>query len=231
MVASRHLLRLRGGLVVTTIAVFAFVLGAADAKALDYNDVRNLVSNKVSEQVILNMLQQSNPVAVTNDQANELRRMGASETLIAGLRSMGGTTTAAATPAPQNWSYVESDGSGSVPSTVVVQPSTSPQVVQTYPSTTTYVDPNVTYYDTSGSVIVTSPPTVVYETPTYVEVPTYTTYPYYYYPSYPYGYRSGSSWSFSFGFGDGGRYGRHGGGGGHRGGGGGHRGGGGGRRH
>lgn len=220
MVASRHFLRLRGGLVAATIAVFVFVLGAADAKALDYNDVRNLVSNKVSEQVILNMLQQSNPVAVTTDQANELRRMGASETLIAGLRNMGGTTGVATTPAPQSWSYVESDGSDTIPSTVVVQPSTSPQVVQTYPSTTTYVDPNVTYYDTSGNVIVTAPPTVVYETPTYVEVPSY---PYYYYPSYPYRYRSGSSWSFSFGFGGGGRdYGRHGGG---------HRGGGGGRRH
>lgn len=200
----------RSGLAVA-LTLFMVTMGASNAQALDYNDVKNLVANHVSEQVIVNMLQQSNPVAATGDQVNELRSMGASENLIANLQATASAPTAtAAAPAAESWTYVDSDGtvysSNQAPGSVVAQPSgtvVAPGVVQTSPSTTTYVDPNVTYYDSTGGVIVTSPPTVVYETPTYVEVPTY---------SYPYysPYRSGPSWSFSFGFGGGGRrhYGR-----------------------
>lgn len=192
--------RKRGAFAAAAVIACLALFGGTEARALDYNDVKNLLVNQVPEQTIVNMLRQSGTMTITESQAAELRSMGATESLLAAMPRRTETTTAA----PQEqWSYVDSDGtvysSEQAPPTIVAEPSiASPgKVIESYPSTT-YMDPNVTYYDSDGSVIVTSPPTVVYESPTYVEVPTYV-YPEHYYPSSP-------SWSFSFGFGNSHRY-------------------------
>lgn len=154
------------------------------ASALDISDVKNLVRSQVSEDVIINMVRQSTPVAMSDADANELRGMGASENLIGIVRN---SYTGGPVYSQQPGEYVMSDGS-----TTPIYPSTAaPSGTVTYVdpgSGVTYVEPNVYY---------TTPPTVVYEAPTVV-TPTYV------YPYYP-GYRSGSSWNFSFGFGSGGR--------------------------
>ena len=183
---------------IAAVALCMSLLAATQVTALDYNDVKNLLANKVSEQVIVNMLnQQDDPVEVTEAQVNELRQLGASETLLAGLDFTPAAATAAPATAGESWTYVDENGtvysSGDAPATLVQQ---APQTVVTDPSGVVYYDPNATYYDPSSPVVVTSPPAVVYESPTYVEVPTYV------YPTYP---RRGSSWSFSIGIGGGDR--------------------------
>ncbi|MCD8350815.1 MAG: hypothetical protein LUC93_09420 [Planctomycetaceae bacterium] len=173
----------------------AAVLIATTASALDFTDVKNLVKNGVAESVIINMTSQESSLAITPDQANELRLLGASESLIASIRQ-------AATAAPAT-SGTFADGSSYVidesvaPRTTVVQP----QTVVTSPGTTTYYDPSTGTYYQSAAPVVVSPPTVVYEAPRVVTAPTYV-YPAYRYPR--------SAWNFSFHFGGGGRHGRHG---------------------
>ena len=189
----RHGVSLRRAL---SLSVCLTVL-ACTASSLDFNDVKSLLENRVAEQIVINMVQQSSPIVMTVEQENELRAMGGSESLIAAVKNTGpvtyvtedGNTYSVGQGTPATAPYVQSSPAPSAP-TVVYQ--------QTEPSVT-YVDPNV-YYQPSSPVIVTSPqPTVVYESPTYVEVPTYV------YPGYP-RYRSGSSWSFSIGVGNGGRH-------------------------
>lgn len=187
-------------------AFFAALLSATlclsvgtKAMALDYSDVKNLMQNQVSESVVINMVQQSGPIAVTSEQLDELRLMGASETLIAALQSTG--AAAASTPPGVTITYVEppedpSPTSYVEPSTVV-QPSTTAGTATYYDPGVSFTESGVTYYydPSTGTYIAGSPsPTVIYESPTYVEVPTYA------YPSYPY-YNYGPSWGFSINLG------------------------------
>ncbi len=176
--------------------VVAVVLVATTASALDFTDVKNLIKNGVAESVIINMTSQDSSLAITADQANELRLLGASESLVASIRR-----TLVAEPSATGGTFA--DGSSYVidesaaPRTTVVQP----QTVVTSPGTTTYYDPSTGTYYQSAPPVVVSPPTVVYEAPRVVTAPTYV-YPAYRYP------RSG--WNFSFHFGGGNRYRRHG---------------------
>lgn len=197
-------------------AFFAALLSATlclsvgtKAMALDYSDVKNLMQNQVSESVVINMVQQSGPMVVTSEQLDELRLIGASETLIAALQSSG----AAAVTTPAQAATVEAP-SGTItyveppedpipttyvePSTAYVQPSTTAGTPGTYYDPgVSFTESGITYYydPSTGTYIAGSPsPTVIYESPTYVEVPTYA------YPSYPY-YNYGPSWGFSINLG------------------------------
>lgn len=174
------------------------ILAVSTASALDFNDVRNLIANQVSESVIQNMVRQDASLAITESQANELRGLGASESLVASIRR-----------APTVGSY--SDGS----SYVTDDSYSAPVVVDGKPQTFTATD-GVTYqlnpatgnyYRVSPQVVVQPAPTVVYEAPTVYTSPTYV-YPGY--SSYP-AYRPRSSFNFMFQFGGGGRRGWHGG--------------------
>lgn len=191
---------MKGGVLFAALMTVALCLSAGTkAMALDFSDVKNLMQNHVSESVVINMVQQSGPIAVTPEQLDDLRLIGASETLIAALQ-----TAAATTAAPSGTiTYVEPPEDPS-PTTYVEPPTVYAQPSTTAESTITYLDPGVSftesgttyYYDPStGTYIAASPsPTVIYESPTYVEVPTYA------YPSYPY-YNYGPSWGFSINLG------------------------------
>ncbi|MCD8139951.1 MAG: hypothetical protein LUE17_09285 [Planctomycetaceae bacterium] len=172
----------------TVLCLVAAVVFATTASALDFNDVKNLIKNGVAESVVINMTSQDASLAITADQASELRLLGASESLIASIRQ---AATAAPGPGgtfPDGSSYVTDESAA--PRTIVVQP----QTVVTSPGT-------VTYYQPAAPVVV-SPPTVVYEAPRVVTTPTYV-YPAYRYP------RSSFNFSFHFGGGRHRRYGRH----------------------
>lgn len=69
-------------------AAVAFVLAcvAAPAHGLEYDEVQNLIRDRVPENVIINMARSDTTLYITTEQADELRRMGASETLIVALR-------------------------------------------------------------------------------------------------------------------------------------------------
>lgn len=171
-------------------AIFACALffTVSNAGALDANDVKNLVRSNVGEDVIVTMIVQSNPIAMSEGDADDLRALGASETLIAVLRNS--SSQRRVEPVGE---YVLSDGS------------TAPMVQAAPSGTVTYVDPStgVTYME--PEVVYTTPPTVIYETPptvVYEAAPTYV-YPY---PTY----RSGPSFSIGIGVGGGRKYhGRH----------------------
>lgn len=177
---------------------FALVLAAtvvvavSSVSALDFNDIRNLIANQVSETVIQNMVRQDASLAITDSQANELRGLGASESLVASIRRAptAGTFT-------DGSSYV-TEGSYAAPQVVDGRP-------QTFTATdgVTYQLNPVTgnYYRISPQVVVQPAPTVVYEAPTVYAAPTYV-YPGY--SSYP-SYRPRSSMNFMFHFGGGGR--------------------------
>ncbi|MCD7897853.1 MAG: hypothetical protein LUG50_14455 [Planctomycetaceae bacterium] len=134
-------------------AATALFFTVAGAQALDYNDLRNLVSNNVSDSVILNMVQQDSNLAITVEEANELRRLGASESVVMSIpRLVGG-------------SVIQPGGSTSSSTTTYVDPGTvyyqdQPSVIvqqPTYvvPSSPTYVVPSYSYpyyYDRGPSL-------------------------------------------------------------------------------
>ena len=62
------------------------------ANALDVDDVKALVGNQVAEEVIINMVRSDGGIYITTEEANEFRRLGASENLIAALRPTATTT-------------------------------------------------------------------------------------------------------------------------------------------
>ncbi len=70
------------------IAGLAFCMMAAAclAPALDFSDVQNLLKNQVPEPVIINMTRSDANLAITQEQANQLRSLGASENLIRAIR-------------------------------------------------------------------------------------------------------------------------------------------------
>lgn len=161
------------------------------ASALDFNDVRNLIANRVSETAIQNMVQQDSSLAITEAQANELRGIGASETLVASIRR-----------APAAGAYT--DGSTYVTEGTYVAPQAAgkPQSFTATDGVTYQLNPATgNYYRVSPQVVVQPAPTVVYEAPRVYTTPTYV-YPGYY-PSYP-AYRPRSSMNFMFHFGGGG---------------------------
>lgn len=87
-----------GPLAKAVLAVCVLVAGTASVQALDFNDVQNLIKNHVSENVIINMVQQDPNLTITQDQANQLRALGASENLVYSIRTSGTYTDTAATP-------------------------------------------------------------------------------------------------------------------------------------
>lgn len=155
------------------------LLAGVCASAMDVNDVKNMVRSRVAEEVIINMVRQSTPIAMSDADANELRSLGASENLVGIVRD---SYTGGPVYAENPGEYIMSDGS--------TAPIYSPGATS---GTVTYVDPSSGVVYADPNVYYTTPPTVVYEAPTVV-TPTYV------YPSYPY-YGSGSSWGFSIGFG------------------------------
>lgn len=166
------------GLVVAAVVVMA----ASAASALDYNDIKNLIANNVSETVIANMVGQDASLAITPGQADELRSLGASETLVSSIRRVQAAPAATyAAPAPQ---VVYSD---------------KPQTFTATDGVTYQLNPATgNYYRISPQVVVQQAPTVVYETPRVYAAPTYV------YPGYYPSYRPRSSMNFSFHFGGGG---------------------------
>lgn len=68
------------------LALFVMVGGIGAAMALDVEDVRNLLRNQVSEDVIINMVKTDGTIYITPEEANEFRSMGASEKLVTALR-------------------------------------------------------------------------------------------------------------------------------------------------
>jgi hypothetical protein len=158
----------------------AFAGIVSTAAALDFNDVKNLIGNQVAETVIQNMVGQDSSLVITDSQANELRSLGASETLVASIRRA--PAAAAVTVVPQ----VVSD---------------KPQTFTSTDGVTYQLNPATgNYYRVSPQVVVQPAPTVVYQTPRVYTTPTYV------YPSAPI-YRPRPSWNFSFHFGGGPRWG------------------------
>ena len=125
----------------------AFAGIVSTASALDFNDVRNLIGNQVSETVIQNMVSQDSSLTITDDQANELRSLGASETLLASIRR---APAAPQVVSDQPQSFTSTDGV-----TYQLNPATG------------------NYYRVSPQVVVQPAPTVVYETPQVYTAPTY----------------------------------------------------------
>lgn len=185
------------------LVVAATVLVAVStASALDFNDIKNLIANQVSESVIQNMVRQDTSLAITDGQANELRGLGASESLVASIRRAPTSGTFA-----DGSSYV-TEGSYAAPQVVA---DGKPQSFTATDGVTYQLNPSTgNYYRVSPQVVVQQAPTVVYEAPRVYTTPTYV-YPGYGYPAYP-SYRPRSSFNFMFHFGGGGRRGWHGGG-------------------
>lgn len=79
-----HILKLkysaRKALFLLTLLLVALAMGKASA--LDYNDIRELMRNKVPEEVIINVVLQGDPLDVSIQQIQELRAMGASQRLV-----------------------------------------------------------------------------------------------------------------------------------------------------
>lgn len=67
------------------LAALCLGLASAGARALDYNDVVELLQNQVSDSVIINMAKAQPSLYITEEEANYLRAMGASENVIAAL--------------------------------------------------------------------------------------------------------------------------------------------------
>lgn len=175
----------------TLALAVAVVFGGivSTVSALDFNDVKNLIGNQVSETVIQNMVRQDGSLAITEAQANELRTLGASETLVASIRR-----------APT--SYVTEGSYAAAPQVT----SSKPQSFTATDGVTYQLNPATgNYYRVSPQVVVQPAPTVVYEAPRVYTTPTYV------YPGYPaYRYpRSSMNFMFHFG-GGGGRRGWHG---------------------
>jgi hypothetical protein len=79
--AKRPSFALAGGFV----AVF-LLFGMTPAPALDANDVRSLLQNRVPEETILNLIRADGTIYITNEEADGFRALGASENLVAALR-------------------------------------------------------------------------------------------------------------------------------------------------
>ena len=178
-----------------SVCVAVVAAACAPVRALDFNDMRNLIKNQVGESVIISVAQQDPNLAITPEQANELRGMGASESLINSIRrapdgySGTGTTTYSSVPYGTPIATGDYYTGTSVPQSPAPAQALPYQTTATYP-TTTYVDPNAIYYDPSAPVVIQSAPTVIYETPAVIPAPTYV-------------YPRSSSWGFSIGVGDG----------------------------
>lgn len=76
-------------------ALLAVVFLSGIAAALDVNDVRNLIKNKVPEDAIINMVKNEGTIYITPEEAKEFRSLGASDKLITALRP---TPTSLSTP-------------------------------------------------------------------------------------------------------------------------------------
>lgn len=90
------------------IAGLALCLMAAAclAPALDFSDVQNLIKNQVPEPVIINMTRNDANLAITQEQANQLRSLGASDNLIRSIRPANpGAAATASTAGSTNPAY------------------------------------------------------------------------------------------------------------------------------
>lgn len=103
----------------------------ASAMALDVNDVSNMLKNRIPENVIINLANsQGGGIALTQVDVDELRRLGASENLIAAL------SQPAAAPAASQLAIPDPPASVTVgsPSVQPAQPVTSTVVAAQPPS-------------------------------------------------------------------------------------------------
>lgn len=97
------------------LAVLAVGVGSG-VHALDVDDVKALLGNRVAEEVIINMVRSDGGIYITMEEANEFRALGASENLIAALRPTATTTYQAGQPTVVT--------GGSAPAAVVSTPLT-----------------------------------------------------------------------------------------------------------
>lgn len=117
--------------IVPAILALVVAFAMSSASALEYQEVQSLVRDRVPENVIINMAKADTSLYITTEQADELRRMGASENLITALRPRATTAPAPSypsTPAP------------SAPVIVSRPPSRPVQPAQPVPSQATSVE-------------------------------------------------------------------------------------------
>lgn len=135
-----------------TVAVaLALCVVAGAASALDVADVKNLLQNKVSDEVIINMVKADGTIYITPEEANMFRSMGASENLITALRPRAYSTgqlapAAAPVPAPAPASaprlptvITSGPPAPAAPAPATVVQAAPPAVVQAAPQVTSVV--------------------------------------------------------------------------------------------
>lgn len=170
------------------LGIGLLLAGTLSAQALDFNDVQNLIQHQAPENVIIPMIQQDPNLTITQEQANQLRAMGASENIIYALRVYGGTPAVQPT---QVTTYPADGGSAIYQTTDGYYPDDGygysdsdyeyldddyddfeGEYYQQYDGGTTihydgtnYIDPNI--YQ-QPQIVVQPSPTVIYESPTYV---------------------------------------------------------------
>jgi hypothetical protein len=113
-----------------SFALLCAALFAGAASALDVTDVKNLVANNVDEAVIISMVQSSGSFSATAGDIEDLRNLGASESVLAAIGS--------ATPATGE--YVLEDGT-----TAVIPQAAAPGTVY-YAAPPAAVAPPTVYY-------------------------------------------------------------------------------------
>lgn len=111
---------IRRASLLVSVTLFATM---ATAAALNIEDVKNLMRSGVGEDVIINMAKSDGRLFITIEEAEELRRMGASENLITALR-----------PRPTSIDR----------GTIITTTPTTPTVVSSVPAPTTTTTPTTT---------------------------------------------------------------------------------------
>ena len=85
MISFRKTVGRKAFLAAMTASLF-ILLGIPGVRALDSNDVKNLIRNQVPEETIINIVKADGTIFVTLEEADEFRALGASESLVTTLR-------------------------------------------------------------------------------------------------------------------------------------------------
>ncbi|MCL2000403.1 MAG: hypothetical protein FWG74_03130 [Planctomycetes bacterium] len=93
------------------LTLFIAVCGSGCLMALDANDIKQLIQNHISDDVIINLVKSDGTIRITPEDADMLRASGASENLIVALWPTPGMTAPSSAPMP-----------GSRPPTVIPPP-------------------------------------------------------------------------------------------------------------